>query len=131
VPYSLVLGTLGGVMEFVPVVGPLVAAISIFGVAFLTNYHHLLLLLIFLGVWRLIQDYVNSPRIMGERVELHPLLALFAILIGGEIGGVIGVYLSVPLIASLCILWKRWERYEEAQTAISGNPADPNQLKVA
>ena len=54
------------------------AAVSIFGVAFLTNYPHLLLLLAFLGIWRLVQDYYNSPRIMGGKLELHPLAALFA-----------------------------------------------------
>jgi len=110
-PYSFVLGALGGFMEFVPVVGPLVAAISIVGVAFLSNYTHLFWLVLFLGVWRLIQDYVISPRIMGSKVELHPLAALFAVLVGAEIGGVVGVYLSIPIIATLRILYRRWERY--------------------
>lgn len=115
VPYALVLGALGGLMEFIPVVGPLVAAVSILGVAFLSNYPHLLLLLMFLGVWRLIQDYVNSPRIMGSHVELHPAAALFGVLVGAEIAGVVGVYLSIPIIATLRILWRRWQRYEQLQ----------------
>ncbi|HVZ17944.1 MAG TPA: AI-2E family transporter, partial [Terriglobales bacterium] len=80
VPYSFVLGALGGLAEFVPVVGPLVTAAVILGVAFLLNYPHLLIVAIFLGIWRLVQDYVTSPRIMGSKVELHPLAALFAIL---------------------------------------------------
>jgi predicted PurR-regulated permease PerM len=46
---------------------------------------------------------------------LHPLAALFAILAGAEIGGVIGVYLAVPLVASLRILWRRWEMYSRGQ----------------
>jgi predicted PurR-regulated permease PerM len=62
-----------------------------------------------------VQDYVNAPRIMGQRVELHPLAALFAVLVGGEIAGVIGVYLSIPIMATLRILWKRYQRYEESQ----------------
>lgn len=126
VPYAFVLGALGGFMEFVPVVGPLVAAISILGVAFLSNYTHLLILAIFLGVWRLIQDYVNSPRIMGGRVELHPLAALFAVLVGAEIGGVVGVYLSVPIIATLRILYRRWERYRQQQK----NTVNPERTPV-
>ncbi|PYY13719.1 MAG: hypothetical protein DMG61_12435 [Acidobacteria bacterium] len=118
VPYAIILGLLGGAMEFIPVAGPLLAALVIFGVAFLSGYHHLLLLLLFLGLWRLVQDYVNSPRIMSGTLELHPLAALFAILAGGEIAGVIGVYLSIPIMAALRILWRRWQKYAEAGTTI-------------
>jgi predicted PurR-regulated permease PerM len=130
VPYGLVLGALGGFMEFIPVVGPAVAAISILGVAFLSNYPHILLLLLFLGVWRLIQDYVNSPRIMGNRVELHPLAALFGVLVGAEIAGVVGVYLSIPVIATLRIVWRRWERYEELQRQ-APKAVKPEQVRAA
>jgi predicted PurR-regulated permease PerM len=117
VPYAIVLGTLGGAMEFIPVVGPAVAALMILGVSFLTSYHHMLLLVIFLGLWRLLQDYVNSPRIMGGKLQLHPLAALFAVLVGGEIGGVVGVYLSIPIMATLRIFWRRYQRYSEQQKA--------------
>ena len=102
-------------MEFIPVAGPLVAALVILGVAFLTGYHHLLVIALFLALWRLVQDYVNSPRVMGGKLELHPLAALFAILAGGEIAGVIGVYLSIPIMAALRILWRRWQKYAETE----------------
>jgi predicted PurR-regulated permease PerM len=113
VPYALVLGTAGGMMEFIPVVGPLVAAVLIFGVAMLMSYPHWLILLIFLGVWRLVQDYVISPRVMGQSMELHPLAAIFGVLAGGEIAGVLGIYLSIPIMASLRIVWRRWRLYAE------------------
>jgi predicted PurR-regulated permease PerM len=113
VPYALVLGTAGGMMEFIPVVGPLVAAVLIFSVAMLMSYPHWLLLLIFLGAWRLIQDYVISPRVMGQSMELHPLAAIFGVLAGGEIAGVLGIYLSIPIMASLRIVWRRWRLYAE------------------
>ena len=120
VPYSVVLGTLGGVMEFIPIVGPLVAAVAILGVAFLANYAHVIGLAMFLGVWRLIQDYFNQPRIMGNKLEMHPLAAIFAVLAGGEVAGVIGVYLSIPIMAALRILWKRWSTYSGAPTISEG-----------
>jgi predicted PurR-regulated permease PerM len=113
VPYALVLGTAGGILEFIPVVGPLVAAAVIFGVALLMSYPHWLLLLIFIGGWRLVQDYVISPRIMGKSMELHPLAAIFGVLAGGEIAGVLGIYLSIPIMASLRIVWRRWRLYAE------------------
>jgi len=113
VPYALVLGTAGGMMEFIPVVGPLVAAVVILSVALLMSYKHWLLLLAFLIAWRLVQDYVVSPRIMGTSMELHPLAAIFGVLAGGEIAGVLGVYLSIPVMASLRIVWRRWRLYAE------------------
>ena len=113
VPYALVLGTAGGMMEFIPVVGPLVAAVLIFSVALLMSYPHWLILIIFLAAWRLVQDYVISPRVMGKSMELHPLAAIFGVLAGGEIAGVLGIYLSIPIMASLRIVWRRWRLYAE------------------
>src|SRR5207253_1036884 len=85
-----------------------VAALLIVGVAVLMTYKHWLLLGLFLGAWRLVQDYVISPRVMGEKMELHPLAAIFGVLAGGEIAGVLGVYLSIPIMASLRIVGQRF-----------------------
>lgn len=113
VPYALVLGTAGGILEFIPVVGPLVAALLILGAALLLSYPHWVVLLVFLALWRVIQDYLVSPRIMGESMELHPLGAIFGVLAGGEIAGVLGIYLSIPVMASLRIVWRQWRLYAE------------------
>jgi predicted PurR-regulated permease PerM len=113
VPYALMLGTAGGALEFVPVAGPLVAALAMVVVALLTGYTHWPFLILFLVIWRMVQDYVISPRIMGASVELHPLAALFGVLAGAEIAGILGVYLSIPVMASLRIVWRRWRIYAE------------------
>jgi predicted PurR-regulated permease PerM len=127
VPFAVILGVFAGVAEFVPVVGPLAAAFSIFSVAFLNNYSHLILLVAFLGIWRLVQDYFNAPRIMGGRLELHPLAALFAILAGGELAGVLGVFLSIPIMATLRIVWRRWHAYSQTQASGSQISAEDAQ----
>ena len=113
VPYAAVLGTAGGVLEFVPIVGPLVAGLAMVVVAVLAGYPLWPLLLVFLVAWRLIQDYVIAPRVMGGSVQLHPLAAIFGVLAGGEIAGILGVYLSIPVMASLRIVWRRWRIYAE------------------
>ncbi len=113
VPYALVLGTLGGVLEFIPVVGPMAAALVIITVSLLMGYPHWLVLVVFMVVWRLIQDYVSSPRIMGESMELHPLAAIFGVMAGGEVAGILGIYLSIPVMASLRIVFRRWRLYAE------------------
>jgi predicted PurR-regulated permease PerM len=59
-----------------------------------------------LGIWRLIQDYFASPRIMGRRLQIHPLAAIFAVLVGAEIGGIVGIYLAVPVMASMRVIWR-------------------------
>jgi predicted PurR-regulated permease PerM len=112
-PYPLVLGTIGGMLEFIPVIGPLVAALAILTVALLTSYQHWLVVLIFLVVWRVTQDYVSSPHIMGESMELHPLAAIFGVMAGAEIAGILGIYLSIPVMASLRIVFRRWRLYAE------------------
>ena len=113
VPNALVLGTVGGLLEFIPVIGPLVAALIIVAVALLLSYPHWLVLVVFLGAWRLVQDYVSSPRIMGRSMELHPLAAIFGVMAGGEIAGILGIYLSIPVMASLRIVFRRWRLYAE------------------
>ena len=110
VPYALAIGLVAGLLEFIPVVGPLLGAVIILGVALLSNYHHLLVVALFLAGWRILQDYVTTPHLMGAKLQLHPLTVIFAVLVGAEIGGVIGVYLSIPIAAALRIVWRRWQR---------------------
>jgi predicted PurR-regulated permease PerM len=79
-------------------------------VAGFSGYPHLLWVIIFLGVYRLFQDYVLSPRLMSAGMELHPLLIMFGVFAGGEIGGIPGTFLSVPVLAMARILYRRLER---------------------
>ncbi|MBZ5523945.1 MAG: AI-2E family transporter [Acidobacteriia bacterium] len=121
VRYALALGPAAGALEFIPVIGPFIGIALIVGVAFLSGYSHLLWVLAFLLVWRGIQDYVTSPRIMGDKLELHSLAVLFGVLAGGEVAGVIGVFLSIPVLATIRILWHTWQLYR-AHLA-NGSPA--------
>lgn len=124
VPYAYVLGAVGGLLEFIPLAGPAVAAVGIVGISFGLSYPHIFVLLIFLGAWRVVQDYVVSPRLLGSKVELHPLLTIFGILAGGEIAGVIGIYLSVPVIATVKIIFTRWRAYT-ATAELASDSAQP------
>jgi predicted PurR-regulated permease PerM len=109
VPYAIALGPAAGAAEFIPVAGPVVGGLVIVAVAFMAGYNHVLWLVLFLLIWRGIQDYVSSPRIMGKTLELHPLTVLFGVFAGGEVAGVIGVFLSIPVMATLRILWHAWQ----------------------
>ena len=107
VPYALVLAAIGAAAEFLPVVGPITAGITIVSVALFSGFAHPWLLAVFIVIWRLVQDYVSSPHIMGRGVELHPGLVIFGVLAGGELAGVAGMFLSVPAIAGLRAIWRR------------------------
>ena len=119
VPYAYILGPLAGVCEFVPVVGPAVASAMIWGLALLSGYPHAFWLFIFLGTWRIIQDYVTGPRIMGHSLEISPLAEIFAVLAGGEMGGVVGALVSVPVLALLRILWQRLTSKRGVEAALT------------
>jgi len=130
-PYGLVLGVIAGVLEFIPVVGPLVGAALVLGVGFLDAYPHLLWVALFLGCWRVVQDYLIVPRVMGNKVELHPLAAIIAVLMGNEIAGVIGVYLSIPIAATLRILWVRWQHSQLRKKSLPDSGEDQEQDRIA
>jgi predicted PurR-regulated permease PerM len=107
-PYALAAAAIGGVLEFIPFIGPLLTLGMLIAIAFLTGYPHWIVVMGFWVMWRVTQDYVNTPRVMSRGLDLHPLLALFAILVGGEVAGVLGIYLSIPCVAALQILWLNW-----------------------
>jgi predicted PurR-regulated permease PerM len=107
VPDSLLLATVAFPMEFVPLVGPLASAVIIMTVVIFSGYSHPFLVLAFLGIYRLFQDYVLSPNLMAAGVELHPLMIIFGVFAGGQLGGVAGIFLSVPLLAMARIVIRR------------------------
>ena len=107
VPYPVGLAAIGGALEFLPIVGPLTAGVIVVGVALFSGYAHPWLLVAFVLVWRGIQDYVSSPLVMGRGIELHPAVVIFGVIAGGEIGGPVGMFLSVPILAALRVVWRR------------------------
>jgi predicted PurR-regulated permease PerM len=107
VPDSILLASVAFPLEFIPLVGPLIAAVTILSVTILTGYPHLLWVVLFLGAYRILQDYVVSPRLMSEGIEIHPLLVIFGVFAGGEIGGVEGTFLSVPALALMRVVYRR------------------------
>src|SRR6266849_4085490 len=104
-PHAIALAALGGLLEFIPAVGWMSTFAAIISVG-IVSHSHWIWMAALLGIWRVIQDYFASPRIMGRHLEIHPLAAIFAVLVGGEIGGIVGIYLAVPLMASMGVIWR-------------------------
>jgi predicted PurR-regulated permease PerM len=106
-PHAVALGALGGVLEFIPVAGWMSSAAIIVTVGVLTHSHWIWMAAL-LGVWRLTMDYFVSPRVVGHNLEVHPLLVIFAVMIGAKIDGIVGIYLSIPFIVVVRVLWQKF-----------------------
>src|SRR5215203_322623 len=108
VRYALVLGLVAGMLEFIPLLGPVVVAVLAGTVAGFDSGTKALAVLTFLGVLRIVQDYVLYPRIIGSGIHLHPLAVILAILAGHELAGVAGIFLAIPVIAVLTVTYRHW-----------------------
>lgn len=104
-PHPVALALLGGFLEFIPLAGWLTSLAAVLSVAVVSHSHWIWITVLFL-LWRGLQDYLLCPRIMGRHLRIHPLAAIFAILVGAEVGGIVGVYLAIPLMASLRVVWQ-------------------------
>jgi predicted PurR-regulated permease PerM len=108
VPYALALGVLAGLLEFIPLLGPLVVAVSATVVAGFDSGSEAVAVILFLSVLRIVHDYVTYPRIIGSGIHLHPLAVILAILAGHELAGVAGIFLAIPVIAVLTVTYRHW-----------------------
>jgi predicted PurR-regulated permease PerM len=108
-PSPLVLGVIAGVCEFVPLVGPLLVALIAALLALLhAGFFSAFLVLLFLAVLRIVQDYWIYPRLIGQGIHLHPLAVIIAILSGAELAGVAGIFLAIPVVAILTVSYRHW-----------------------
>ncbi len=74
------------------------------------NYGFWLRILAFLAAFRVFQDYVLSPRLLSAGMKLHPLVIIFGVLVGGHIAGIAGSFLSVPVLATLRIVYRQLQK---------------------
>jgi predicted PurR-regulated permease PerM len=107
-PYAVLLGVVAGVLEIVPLAGPLVVAAIAIGSAALFSPTFAVWTGVFLALLRLLQDYVIYPRLIGRDIHLHPLVVILAVLVGAELGGVAGIFMAIPSVALLTVLGRHF-----------------------
>ena len=104
--YGLVVGVLAGVLSFVPYVGTITGFVTSMGLAFGQFSDPLsigLVFVIFL-IGQVLEGYVLTPRLVGDRIGLHPVWVIFALLAGGALFGFVGVLLGLPAAAVVGVL---------------------------
>jgi predicted PurR-regulated permease PerM len=124
VPYAVVLGILTFFLEFLPLIGaPVGMGIAvIIALAFKGPLVGLLALIIALG-GHAIEAYILGPRVTGSATRIHPLVAMAALLIGADLGGILGALFGVPVAALLNVFLGALYRARRGQEALSASPS--------
>ncbi|MDQ4100323.1 MAG: AI-2E family transporter [Chloroflexota bacterium] len=104
VEYALVLAMLAGFGEFLPVVGPIIAALPAVVIALLESPQQGMIVIIFYIALQQLESNLLVPFIMRQQTDVPPLLSLFALLAGSTLGGLQGALIAIPLAGALRIL---------------------------
>lgn len=115
IPYAVVLGIAAGLLEFVPLAGPLTVGVVAASFAAFHSLGQALTVMAFLVGLRVVQDYVVYPRIVGRGVHLHPLAIILAIQCGAELGGLMGIFLAIPALAVLTVTYRHYRDHRAAE----------------
>jgi predicted PurR-regulated permease PerM len=104
--YALLFGAWVGAMELIPYLGPWLGAIPPVIYALIVDpVSAIWVTLLFLGIHQ-IEGHIVVPNVMGSALRLHPLLVIFGLLAGGEIYGLPGIFVALPLLAGFRALWE-------------------------
>jgi N-acetylglutamate synthase-like GNAT family acetyltransferase len=137
-PYAVVMGLIAGVTEFIPNVGPIIALIPAVLVALFTGsttftgMSHLgfaVLVLVLYIIIQQIEGNILLPRIMGESLNLQPLIVLIGIIVGGNMAGIVGMLLAAPVLATLRVVsnYIFCRLYDRDPFAVPEGEAEPPQ----
>ncbi|HWP63673.1 MAG TPA: AI-2E family transporter [Candidatus Binatia bacterium] len=98
--YALLLAIVAGVLELLPVIGPIISAVPAILVAATAGLEPMVaVLLLYLAVQQ-VENHLLVPKIQGDAVELHPGVVIFAIVVGAAVGGLLGAVLALPITAT-------------------------------
>jgi len=106
---ALLIGLVAGVVSFVPYLG-LVIGVVVAGIASVVQFHdlsHLLPVIAVFGVGQILEGVVLTPVLVGERIGLHPVVVILAVMVGGQLFGFVGVLLALPVAAVAAVLLRR------------------------
>ncbi|MEE9304175.1 MAG: AI-2E family transporter [Thiotrichaceae bacterium] len=108
VEFALLIGLFAGLLSFVPYLG-LILGVVVAGLAVMfqtQDYMDLLLVFLVFGVAQMIESMLLTPMLVGERIGLHPVSVIFAVLAGGQLFGFFGVLLALPIAAILAVIMR-------------------------
>lgn len=127
VPYALAFAVLAGLLEFIPYIGPIVAAIPAILVAFSQGLGRGIATIVLYVIVNQVEGNVTVPLIMSKAVDLHPAVVAVGLVVVGAMFGIVGLFVAVPLIVAVLILVEEvWVKPREniVAEARAGPPPD-------
>lgn len=112
IPYPLVIGLLAGVVEMIPVVGPIVGAVPAILLGLAESSGLAVKVLIFYIVVQQLDAHLVMPKLMGSVTNVHPVAIILGVLVGGQLYGIVGMMVAVPVLAVLQILLRHMWYYD-------------------
>lgn len=106
VEYPLVLGLLAGITEAIPIIGPIIGAVPAILLAYTVAPFLALKVAVFYFLVQQFENHIIVPNVMGQAIDLHPITVILSLLIGGQLFGITGMVLAVPVSAILKVLLK-------------------------
>lgn len=123
---GILIGIIAGLLTFVPYLGP-ASGIILGVIAALVQYgdwQHIAGVLVVFGVGQVIESYWLTPKMVGDRIGLHPVAVIFAVLAGGQLFGFLGMLLALPVAAVANVLLRyAQERYTHSKLYAGEHPA--------
>lgn len=110
-PFALLMAGVVAICNIIPYLGPFLGAAPAMVVATTISWKMVLLVLLVNMVCQMIESNVISPQVVGRTLHLHPLLIIFALLVGGEIAGIPGLILAVPFFAVIKVIIQHFYTY--------------------
>ncbi|MGN7169967.1 AI-2E family transporter [Paenibacillus cellulositrophicus] len=110
-PYALLMASIVAVFNIVPYLGPFLGAAPAVVMASTISWKMVLMVIIVNWLCQLLESNIVSPQVVGKKLHLHPMLIIFALLVGGEIAGIVGLILAVPLFAVLKVIIQHFFAY--------------------
>ena len=97
--YPLLLGIIIGITDIIPYFGPILGAIPALMIAATVSTSLLIKAGITIAILQFVESNILSPYIVGKSLRMHPVIIMLALLVGGEVAGIVGLLISVPVLA--------------------------------
>jgi predicted PurR-regulated permease PerM len=114
VPFAIALGLLVAILDLIPLAGATLALIVVGAVAFIHSIAAGIVVVVFFIVYQQVENHLLQPVVYGRTVQLSPLVVLIAVLIGAELGGILGALGAIPVAGAIQVIVVDWLRHRRA-----------------